>query len=77
MLLCLIWAQDVLNGEAVRQVLDLTDWEAANKLTLRSVWAFKRPAIAGADCEARQLKPQSMQKYREIKKELTLFTWME
>jgi hypothetical protein len=68
--------QGVLHGEAVRQSLDLTNWEAANRLI--NQWEIHGLANSLsvseacdrwlADCEARQLKPQSIKKYKEIKK---------
>src|ERR1035437_8343749 len=75
---CPIWVQGVLRGEAVRRSLDLTNWEAANWLI--NEWEIhgqdEQVSVNDAcdrwitDCEARQLKPQSIRKYREIKKEL-------
>ena len=75
---CPIWAQGVLHGESVRRSLDLTNWEAANRLIneLEIHGAEESLSVSDAcerwiaDCEARQLKPQSTRKYREIKREL-------
>ena len=75
---CPIWVQGVLHGEPVRRSLDLTNWEAANRLI--NEWEIhgedEQVNVSEAcdrwiaDCEARQLKPQSIRKYREIEKEL-------
>jgi integrase/recombinase XerD len=75
---CPIWTQGVLHGGTIRKSLDLTNWEAANRII--NEWEIHGEAQslsvkdAGerwiADCEARKLKPSSLRKYREIKKEL-------
>jgi len=67
-----------LRGEKIRKSLDLRDWEAATSLIrdweIHGAEEFVRVSDACerwiADCEARQLKPQSIRKYREIEKEL-------
>jgi hypothetical protein len=62
----------------VRRSLNLTNWEAANRLINQwEIHGLEQAASVSdatdrwlSDCEARQLKPQSIKKYREIKKEL-------
>ena len=75
---CPIAAEGTLRGEMIRRTLDLRNWEAATRLirdweihghevSLSVSDATKRWI---ADCEARKLKPQSIRKYKEVKKEL-------
>jgi hypothetical protein len=75
---CPIWVQGILRGNSIRKSLDLTNWEAANKL-IRD-WEIDGPEVVVsvsdatarwiADCEARNMKPASIRKYKEIRREL-------
>lgn len=75
---CPVWVQGVAHGESIRQSLDLTNWEAANKVVRdweihgRDVVVSVRDAVDRwtADCVARNLKRASMRKYGEVGKEL-------
>jgi integrase/recombinase XerD len=75
---CPIWVQGVLGGVPVRRSLDLTSWEAANRKVHdlevhgeQSNVSVKEGAERWiADSEARHLKPPSIRKYKEIKREL-------
>lgn len=75
---CPIWVQGILRGEKIRQSLDLTNWEAANK-KIRDWEVLGREMSVSikdagdrwvSDCEARGYKEASLRKYREIKNEL-------
>ena len=76
---CPIWVQGVLRGESIRKSLDLTNWEAANRVINdwevrgqdKSVSVREAGERWIADCEARKLKPQSLRKYREVERELS------
>ncbi len=76
---CPIWAQGVLRDEPVRKSLDLTNWEAASRLI--NEWEIKGAAEKDVtvkeaterfikDAEARNLKPLTLKKYKEIKQVL-------
>ena len=72
---CPIWVQGVIHGEAVRKSLDLTNWEAANKLVRD--WEIHGQALSVSvsealdrwykDCEARNLSAESLRKYKRLK----------
>ena len=77
---CPLWAVGSLDGVFVRKSLDTGNLEKAE--LLRRQIEFDKKVIervsvqlAGerwiADCEARQLKPPSIRKYTEVKRELT------
>jgi integrase/recombinase XerD len=77
---CPIWAQGILHGEKVRQSLDLTAWEAAQK-KVRDWEVNGRkdfPTIAEAmdrfiaDLEARELSPDTIAKFKRMKIELEM-----
>lgn len=74
---CPIWVQGVLRGESMRKSLDLTNWEAANRLI--NAWEIRGENKSGTvgeaaarflkDAEVR-LKPQSIKKYKHVVEEL-------
>jgi integrase/recombinase XerD len=76
--LCPIAVEGRLRDRFIRKSLDVRSWEAAQKI----VREWEIGAVADvvtvneackrwiADCEARQLKPASLKKYRHLKKEL-------
>jgi integrase/recombinase XerD len=76
---CPIWVQGVLRGESIRKSLDLTNWEAANKLIRdwevdgRAVVRTAREAVEGfiSDREAMKLSAAMMSKYRHVGAEIT------
>ena len=76
---CPIWVQGVLRGEAIRQTLDLTNWEAAQRQIQQWEIHGKENALSVSDacarwisdCDARGLRPQSVRKYREVSRELS------
>ncbi len=75
---CPIWVQGVLRGEKVRQSLDLTNWEAANR-TIQE-WQIHGKDLSVsveeacgkflADCEARKLSLGIIKKYKYVTQEL-------
>lgn len=75
---CPIAVEGRLRGEMIRRSLDIRSWDAAQKVVRE--WEANGPkkstTINGAtkawlsDCEARNLKPQTMKKYRQVAKEL-------
>jgi integrase/recombinase XerD len=75
---CPIWTQGVLRGESIRKSLDLTNWEAANKLVRD--WEIHGQAMTVSvpdaldrwykDCEARNLTAESLRKYKRLKASL-------
>ena len=74
---CPIWAQGILRGKSVRKSLGLTSWEAAaRKINELEIHGDNAVSVETAvdrwldDCAARNLKPQSVRKYREVGKEL-------
>ncbi len=74
---CPIWVQGFLHGRRVRRSLDLTNWEAAarriNEMELHGDNAIPLEMAVERwldDCTARNLKPQTIKKYREIAREL-------
>ncbi|HEY3742468.1 MAG TPA: tyrosine-type recombinase/integrase [Bryobacteraceae bacterium] len=78
---CPIWAQGVLHGEKIRQSLDLTNWEAANK----RVWDWeihgRRNSLSLLDaCDrfiangvASGLSADTIKKYKLLKREFEAF----
>jgi integrase/recombinase XerD len=76
---CPIWAQGLLRGEAVRRSLDLTNWEAANKLVHE--WEFagmkEIPPVEEvsariiADLRSRGLMKETVRKMELIAAELS------
>jgi integrase/recombinase XerD len=75
---CPIWAQGVLRGEAIRQSLNLTSWEAAQRQIQEweihgkdlSLSVEEACAKFLADCKARNLSMAIIKKYRYVTKEL-------
>jgi hypothetical protein len=75
---CPIWVQGILRGESIRKSLDLTNWEAANKLVRD--WEVDGPAIVKSareavdgflsDREAMKLSEAMMRKYRHVGAEI-------
>ncbi len=74
---CPIWVQGVLRDKPVRKSLDVTSWEAANRLVRE--WEIKGSAEREVlvreaterfivDSEARHLKTLTIKKYKEIKR---------
>jgi integrase/recombinase XerD len=76
---CPIWIQGVLDGRAVRQSLDLTSWEAAQRKirdleihgTANDMSVEEAAGRWIADGEARGLRPSTLRKQRERKRELS------
>jgi integrase len=76
---CPIWVQGILRGESIRKALDLTNWEAANKLVRDwevdgpAVVKTAREAVQGflSDREAMKLSEAMMRKYRHVGEEIT------
>lgn len=76
---CPVWADGTLNGRRFRKSLGVTSWEAAQK-KIRDLEIGGREecviAIEAAldqwikDCEARGLNPETLKKYKWIKREL-------
>jgi integrase len=76
---CPIWVVGALDGTFIRKSLDTRNLEKAEsmrreielgKLALERVSVSEASERWIADCEARQLKPQSIRKYKEVKSEL-------
>jgi integrase len=75
---CPIWVQGILRGETIRKSLDLTNWEAANKLVRDwevdgiAVIKTAREAVDGflSDREAMKLSDAMMRKYRNLGAEI-------
>src|ERR1039458_1918760 len=74
---CPIWVQGRVNGRPVRQSLDLTGWEAAQKKVREMELGEGTSVLVDealdrwmADCEARGLKDETLKKYKARKKEL-------
>jgi integrase/recombinase XerD len=78
---CPIWAQGILHGGSIRQSLDLTNWEAAQKRvrdweidgiqnSVSLVEAYDRFL---AQHTANDSSADTMQKHRKIKKEMVAF----
>lgn len=75
---CPIWVQGILRGETIRKSLDLTNWEAANKLVRD--WEVDGPAVVKSareavdgflnDREAMKLSEAMMRKYRHVGAEI-------
>src|ERR1039458_8050256 len=72
---CPIWVQGVLRGEAVRKSLNLTNWEAANRL-MQDWEVFGQKASVSVtealerwytDCQARNLSSETQRKYKRFK----------
>jgi len=74
---CPIWASGIVHGKHVRQSLDLTNWEAAVRLTRE--WEIHSPegtvTVSEAvdryikDAEARNLREGSIRKYKQSAKD--------
>ena len=71
---CPIWVQGVLRGGSIRKSLDLTNWEAANKL-VRDWEIHGQDVVVNVsdaldrwymDCEARNLSSESLHKYKRF-----------
>lgn len=76
---CPIWVQGVLQGEHVRESLDLTNWEAANKLMRE--WELGKKDVPTlddaadrflADLKRRSLSPDTVKKIELLLGELRL-----
>ncbi len=78
---CPIWVQGTLRGERIRHSLDLTNWEAANRLTRD--WEIEGKASSlsvrdacerfVSDCEhGRKLSEGMLKKYKHVTAELTV-----
>jgi integrase/recombinase XerD len=76
---CPLWAVGALDGKFIRKSLDTGNLEKAEILRRQieiDRHVIERVSVTDAcgrwlaDCEARQLKPQSIKKYKEVKKEL-------
>jgi integrase len=75
---CPIWVQGILRGETIRKSLDLTNWEAANRLVRDwevdgpDVVKSARDAVDGflSDREAMKLSDAMMRKYRHVGAEI-------
>jgi site-specific recombinase XerD len=75
---CPIWAQGVLRGEKIRRSLDLTNWEAAQKLVRE--WEIHSPELSMTvnqaaerfveDNEARKLTDRQLRKYKTVVEEV-------
>ena len=75
---CPIWAQGVLRGEKIRRSLDLTNWEAAQKLVRD--WEIHSPELSMTvnqaalrfveDNKARKLTDRQLRKYRTVVEEV-------
>lgn len=75
---CPIWVQGILRGETIRKSLDLTNWEAANKLVRD--WEVDGPTVVKtaseavdgfiSDREAMKLSDAMMGKYRHVGAEI-------
>lgn len=75
---CPIWAAGTLHGETIKKSLDLSNWEAAQKLARE--WEVNKPqstlTVADAfakflkDATARKLRHSSLLKYRQAEKAL-------
>jgi integrase/recombinase XerD len=76
---CPLWVQGVLRGEHIRQTLDVTSWEAAQRIAQEMEIHGESVTVKDAcerwisDCEARNLKPPSIKKYEHISNELKLW----
>src|ERR1019366_7504511 len=76
---CPLWAVGSLDGAFIRKSLDTANLEKA-ELLRREIELDKKVIEKVsvkdacdrwiADCEARQLKPQSIRKYKEVRKEI-------
>ena len=75
---CPIWVQGVLRGESVRKSLDLTNWEAANRLVRDWEVSGTTPAVTVkeaterfiSDRQSMKLSDAMMSKYRNVAAEL-------
>ena len=75
---CPIWVQGILNGENIRQSLDLTSWEAASKKARDWEIAGKKDDLSIkdaadrfiADLNSRGLSPDTVRKFERLQDEL-------
>lgn len=75
---CPVWVQGVLRGEKIRRSLDLTNWEAAQKLVRN--WEIHSPDLCMTvnqaadrfleDNAARKLTDRQLRKYKTVVEEL-------
>jgi integrase len=78
---CPIWAQGVLHGERIRQSLDLTNWEAANKRARDWEVYGKANSLSLADAldrfitqgESNGLSSDTINRHKLLKRELESF----
>jgi integrase/recombinase XerD len=76
---CPIWVQGVLRGQNIRRSLDLTNWEAANKLVrdweadgIREVVSIREAMKRFVnDQKSRGLSPETMRKFERLRDELS------
>lgn len=83
---CPIWVDGFLNGEEIRESLELRDWERAQQRAREMEAEGRRPVAAEgpvtleavcerfvADAEARKLAPATMRKYKQTVKQIRAF----
>jgi integrase/recombinase XerD len=78
---CPIWAQGTLHGEAIRKSLDLTNWEAAQKLVRDWEVRGMRSVVSIEDAfdrfigqfEANKAAEATIGKYRLLKRDMVAF----
>jgi len=79
---CPIWVQGMVHGEQAQKSLDLTNWEAANRLINQwEIHGMRKSVTLNEACDrwvadyvARNLKPESLKKYRQLS-ELLKLAW--